>query len=99
MISYLQMVVVAMENPYMNHLVGNILVAVSDFLVESVCHTTVLPQSLHRQFFVFIFCVSLQVLSCRKAVGVNISIYCIFVWKFRFLMVFLLWDIRWRSKT
>ncbi|KAH0697516.1 hypothetical protein KY290_015388 [Solanum tuberosum] len=29
------MVVVAMENPYMNHLIGNILVAVSDFLVES----------------------------------------------------------------
>ncbi|XP_027770640.1 uncharacterized protein LOC107010310 isoform X3 [Solanum pennellii] len=29
------MVVVAMENAYMNHLVGNILVAVSDFLVES----------------------------------------------------------------
>ncbi|KAK6798471.1 hypothetical protein RDI58_006174 [Solanum bulbocastanum] len=27
--------VVAMENPYMNHLIGNILVAVSDFLVES----------------------------------------------------------------
>ncbi|XP_009757340.1 uncharacterized protein [Nicotiana sylvestris] len=35
MISYLQMVVVATENPYIHHLVGNILVVVSDFLVES----------------------------------------------------------------
>lgn len=40
-ISYLQMVVVAMKNPYLNHLVGNILVAVSDVLVESVRDKTV----------------------------------------------------------
>lgn len=41
LISYSQMGLLAIENPYVQHLVGNILVAVSDFIVASVCYDMV----------------------------------------------------------
>ncbi|XP_055804769.1 uncharacterized protein LOC129873662 isoform X2 [Solanum dulcamara] len=66
-----QMVVVAMENPYMNHLVGNILVAVSEVLVESIRDKT---ESCWGEYInLLYFCVEVSIFNGLSSMGLTME--------------------------